>query len=142
MRLRYNFRLSPTPAQSQTLAQAFGCARVVYNDCLRLRDACHAAGEKMDPTVEDAYWAKSYSNSTYVPKGAKYETYRPAYRYGWESYDRLHGKKFDDVERDLASDWDNRRDGSSLSWENAKPAAKDAWKRLDSNCGCGAHAHK
>ena len=25
----------------------FGCARVVYNDCLHLRDQCHAAGEKV-----------------------------------------------------------------------------------------------
>jgi putative transposase len=29
------------------LAQAFGCARVVYNDALRLREQCHAAGEKV-----------------------------------------------------------------------------------------------
>ena len=28
----------------------FGCARVVYNDCLRLRDACHAAGQKISDT--------------------------------------------------------------------------------------------
>jgi putative transposase len=28
----------------------FGCARVVYNDCLRLRDQCRAAGEKVTDT--------------------------------------------------------------------------------------------
>ena len=28
----------------------FGCARVVYNDCLRLREECHAAGEKISDT--------------------------------------------------------------------------------------------
>jgi putative transposase len=32
------------------LARTFGCARVVYNDSLRLRDACHAAGEKISDT--------------------------------------------------------------------------------------------
>jgi putative transposase len=32
------------------LARAFGCARVVYNDCLRLREECHAAGEKISDT--------------------------------------------------------------------------------------------
>jgi putative transposase len=32
------------------LAWVFGCARVVYNDCPRLRDACHAAGEKASDT--------------------------------------------------------------------------------------------
>ncbi|WP_245657500.1 RNA-guided endonuclease InsQ/TnpB family protein [Herbidospora mongoliensis] len=44
MRLRYNFRLSPTAGQRQALAQAFGCARVVFNDGLRLRQDAHAAG--------------------------------------------------------------------------------------------------
>jgi putative transposase len=29
------------------LARVFGCARVVYNDSLRLRDQCYAAGEKI-----------------------------------------------------------------------------------------------
>jgi len=45
--VRYRYRLSPTPGQQQALARAFGCARVVFNDCLRLREECHAAGEKV-----------------------------------------------------------------------------------------------
>jgi putative transposase len=44
--VRYRFRAYPTAGQAQTLARAFGCARVVYNDCLRLRQDAHAAGEK------------------------------------------------------------------------------------------------
>jgi IS605 OrfB family transposase len=44
MRLRYRYRLDPTPAQRQALARAFGCARVVYNDALRLRQDAHKAG--------------------------------------------------------------------------------------------------
>jgi len=47
MQVRYRYRLYPSLCQQQALARAFGCARVVYNDCLRLRDACHAAGEKI-----------------------------------------------------------------------------------------------
>ncbi len=50
VQVRYRYRIYPTPAQAQALARAFGCARVVYNDCLRLRDACHAAGEKISDT--------------------------------------------------------------------------------------------
>ena len=50
MQVRYRYRLYPSPGQRQALARAFGCARVVYNDCLRLRDACHAAGEKISDT--------------------------------------------------------------------------------------------
>jgi putative transposase len=48
--VRYRYRIYPSPGQQQALARVFGCARVVYNDCLRLRDACHAAGEKISDT--------------------------------------------------------------------------------------------
>ena len=44
MQLRYRYRLDPTLAQRQALARAFGCARVVYNDGLRLREDTYRAG--------------------------------------------------------------------------------------------------
>ena len=50
MQVRYRYRLYPSPGQQQALSRVFGCARVVYNDCLVLRDACHAAGEKISDT--------------------------------------------------------------------------------------------
>jgi putative transposase len=50
VQVRYRYRIYPSPGQQQALARVFGCARVVYNDCLRLRDACHAAGEKISDT--------------------------------------------------------------------------------------------
>jgi len=45
--VRYRYRLRPTPGQQVQLARVFGCARVVYNDSLRLREQSHAAGEKL-----------------------------------------------------------------------------------------------
>ena len=50
MQVRYRYRIYPAPGQQRALARAFGCARVVYNDCLKLRDACQAAGEKISDT--------------------------------------------------------------------------------------------
>ncbi|MFB9640085.1 RNA-guided endonuclease InsQ/TnpB family protein, partial [Streptomyces spiralis] len=44
MQLRYNYRAYPDAAQRRALASAFGCARVVWNDCLRDRKEAHAAG--------------------------------------------------------------------------------------------------
>ncbi|MFD6323541.1 RNA-guided endonuclease InsQ/TnpB family protein [Streptomyces sp. NPDC058442] len=44
MQLRYNYRAYPDAAQRGALARAFGCARVVWNDCLRDRREAHAAG--------------------------------------------------------------------------------------------------
>ncbi|MDG4752140.1 transposase [Micromonospora sp. WMMD718] len=46
MQLRYNYRVYPTPGQQIELARAFGCARVVFNDGLRLRQQAREAGEK------------------------------------------------------------------------------------------------
>jgi putative transposase len=44
MQLRYNYRAYPDATQRYALASAFGCARVVWNDCLRDRKEAHAAG--------------------------------------------------------------------------------------------------
>ncbi|MEV5822466.1 transposase [Micromonospora harpali] len=46
VQLRYQFRVYPTPGQQIELARAFGCARVVFNDGLRLRQMAREAGEK------------------------------------------------------------------------------------------------
>jgi putative transposase len=51
MQLRYNYRLYPSPGQRAALARAFGCARVVFNDGLRIRAEAFAAGL---PYVTDA----------------------------------------------------------------------------------------
>ena len=50
MQVRYRYRIYPSPGQQQALARVFGCARVVYNDCLRVRDEAYVAGEKISDT--------------------------------------------------------------------------------------------
>ena len=52
VQLRYNFRVYPTPGQRVSLARAFGCARVVYNDALALRRAAHKNGQPWIPDGE------------------------------------------------------------------------------------------
>ncbi|OQQ13918.1 transposase [Streptomyces sp. M41(2017)] len=44
MQLRYGFRLYPNGAQRSALTRSFGCARVVFNDALRIREDARAAG--------------------------------------------------------------------------------------------------
>ena len=44
MQLRYRYRIEPTPAQQAMLARVFGCARVVFNDALRVRGEAYRAG--------------------------------------------------------------------------------------------------
>ncbi|MGC4806384.1 RNA-guided endonuclease InsQ/TnpB family protein [Micromonospora sp. DT233] len=44
MQLRYNYRLYPDSGQQASLARAFGCARVVFNDGLRARQEAREQG--------------------------------------------------------------------------------------------------
>src|SRR5688572_24850157 len=57
--------------------------------------------EKIDPTVEDAYWRKNYLKAAYVEHDIPYANYQPAYRVGYEGYSRYRGRKFEEVEPDL-----------------------------------------
>src|SRR6266496_1789562 len=47
VQVRYRYRAYPSPGQQAALARVFGCARVVFNDCVRLREQSHAVGEKI-----------------------------------------------------------------------------------------------
>jgi putative transposase len=67
MQLRYNYRLYPTPAQQRALARAFGCARVVFNDGLRVRQEAHAAGL---PYVTDAELSARLTQAKATPERA------------------------------------------------------------------------
>lgn len=94
--------------------------------------AGHGVAEVIDPTVEDAYWRETYRTRPYVGADETYETYAPAYRYGWESRQRYAGRGWNDVEGDLGRDWNEARGTSSLTWDRAKLATRDAWHRVDS----------
>ena len=61
---------------------------------------------------------------------ASYDDYGPAYRYGVDAFTRYPDRSFDDVEADLDSGWGAYRGSSSLQWERAKHASRDAWRRL------------
>ncbi|MCW2912458.1 MAG: transposase, OrfB family protein, partial [Actinomycetia bacterium] len=56
MQLRYNVRLYPSPGQRQSLARTFGCARVVFNDGLRMRTEAH---ENKLPYISDGDLSKA-----------------------------------------------------------------------------------
>ena len=88
--------------------------------------------EMVDPTVETAYWRETYEAQPYYSEGRDYDFYEPAYRTGWEGRTRYDGKKFEEVESDLAADYqrysNNRKD---VSWDDVRPATRAAWDRID-----------
>jgi hypothetical protein len=91
--------------------------------------AGRGVGKAIDPAGEDAYWRDNFSSRPYVGTRS-YDDYGPAYRYGVDSYSRYQGRTFDDVERDLSRGWNTARGSSSLEWDNARHATRDAWNRL------------
>ena len=89
-----------------------------------------AIAERINPTVEDAFWRDNYASRPYVTKGSSYDDYAPAYRYGYERYPDYKGRKFDDVEPEMRQDWDRFKGESRLTWEQAKHATRDAFHRV------------
>lgn len=89
-----------------------------------------AGRAKADPAVEDAYWRDNYSTRPYA-SGSSYDDYGPAYRYGVDAYSRYPDRSFDDLEPELGRDWNSARGTSSLEWEKAKHATRDAWHRVE-----------
>ena len=87
--------------------------------------------EKIDPTVEDAYWRDAHRNESYYDSTATYDDYSPAYRTGYEGYGRYHGRRFEDVEGDLERDYRSVRGNSRLEWDKAKHATRAAWHRVE-----------
>jgi len=65
--LRYSYRLYPTPDQQIALARAFGCARVVFNDALAMRQAAHASGK---PYITDAQASAALTAAKATPERA------------------------------------------------------------------------
>ena len=73
MKARYNYRIYPKPNQIEPLAQAFGCARVVWNDALWLYKKASIEGQPMPKDVDklvitqakktpERAWLKEVSN--------------------------------------------------------------------------------
>jgi hypothetical protein len=87
--------------------------------------------ESIDPTAEDAYWRENYTNRPYYDQATTYESYQPAYQYGWESRGRYAGRSWDEAESDLRRDWEATKHSARLKWDKAKLATRDAWDRID-----------
>ncbi|WP_242041170.1 YsnF/AvaK domain-containing protein [Leptolyngbya sp. FACHB-261] len=89
--------------------------------------------ESVNPTVEDEYWRDNYATRPYVEQGHQYEDYQPAYRTGYEGYNRYAstGRSYDEVEPELQTDYEKNHGGAGLGWDKAKHAAKDAWHKVE-----------
>lgn len=90
-----------------------------------------SVAEAIDPTREDAYWRTNYSDRPYVEQGSSYDDYGPAYGLGVDAFSRNPGRKFDELEPQMSQQWNSGRGASTLEWDNARPAARDGWDRVN-----------
>lgn len=73
---------------------------------------------------------RRHFTTNYGTGGAQYDTYAPAYRYGYEAANdpRYKGKDFRDIESDLRSDYGRRYPGST--WEKMKDSIRYGWDKV------------
>lgn len=88
-----------------------------------------AAWPAINPTAEEAYWREAYRREPYYRADRNYEDYGPAYRVGYTGPMRREGA-FEALEGELEGDFQRVRGRSRLRWEEAREAARAAWKRV------------
>ncbi len=87
-----------------------------------------AVAENVDPTVELDYWRDEYRNRPYYSEEYGFDDYEPAYRAGIDAYSADEPMTWEERE-ELAANRYQAQSGS-LHWDDARPAAKDAYDRL------------
>jgi hypothetical protein len=90
--------------------------------------------DQMGWNDEDTYWRANYSTRPYASStGRDYDHYQPGYRYGYDAANRYQNRNWNDVESDLARDWNTYQHRGNSTWEQVKDAVRDAWNRMTSN---------
>lgn len=92
--------------------------------------AGNAVADSIDKEAEDHYWRSQFSQRSYAGADADYDDFGPAYRYGVDNFVQHRGRRFEDVEDELAQRWSASRGTSRLDWDRARPASRDSWQRL------------
>ena len=87
--------------------------------------------EKIDPTVEEAYWRENHASQEWATQDTSYDDYEPAYRMGYEKRAAHPESKWDEKETEFGNDWDTFKGKSRLEWEKAKAATKAGWHRVE-----------
>ncbi len=79
--------------------------------------------------IGDADYRRHYAE-TYGASGQDYETYAPAYEYGYTMArdPRYEGRSFSEVESDLRQDYARRYPNST--WDRVKAAVENGWQKI------------
>jgi hypothetical protein len=72
---------------------------------------------------------RSHYDTAFAPRGAPYERWAPAYRYGYDlaTNPRYREREWATIEPDARREWDQRHRGT---WEEMKDAIRYAWDKV------------
>lgn len=89
--------------------------------------------EAVNPTDYHDHFKKEYRNTSYYNADRDWNDYGPAYQYGYDTYGRYQGRRFEDAETDLERDWERTRaeSNSRLAWNDARHAVRDGWHHIE-----------
>jgi hypothetical protein len=85
----------------------------------------------LDSADYNRHFADSFKDSSFFRPGSEWQDYEPAYQYGYQSFDRHRGRRFEEVEPELAQAWNTTRRGSKLGWAEAREAVREGWHYLE-----------
>ncbi|NDF11959.1 MAG: hypothetical protein EB060_03965 [Proteobacteria bacterium] len=84
-----------------------------------------------DWNAENDYWHNQYPSRPYYDRGRAYSTVEPAYRYGVDLYNQNPGRRYEELNQSqLSSGWDTARGTSTMNWNDAQNATRDAYNRM------------
>lgn len=76
----------------------------------------------------DSYYRSRFDAAEYRDPAYAFPDYRSAYRFGTWARHAYPDRSWDDAfDADLSRQWSSARGDSTLSWEQARAAARDAW---------------
>ena len=87
--------------------------------------------EMVNPTTYTQHFERTYTTTPYYESSRNWNDYAPAYEYGYNTYDRYRGKRFEDVENALRADWEATKANSRLAWAEAREAVRDGWHYVE-----------
>ena len=80
--------------------------------------------------AEDGHWLDAHWKEPYFRADFDYEDYAPAYCVGYSGCTQ-YGGSFEEAEKSLCANWLRVKGDSRLSWQEALPAVRAAWLRVE-----------
>jgi len=84
---------------------------------------------------EDKYWREHHAKQPFAKPEYSYDDYAHAYKTGYEGFHKYPGKEYDEIEKDLALDYQRSKPESALPWDHARHAVHAAWAKLGHDVG-------